>query len=170
MAYDYSSDNKRLELPNPFRVENSFLFACALVTLVGGVTGLMWARDAIDSHDKRLGVAPLLVGVALLAASVSFAVIAARRLRFFFGRGRPRPKKKRSRRAAITANDRPAASSATPTSSGAMPRRVEWAWIAARAHSSPVRPPRIVMAAQANRNVFSTRNGLGSSSRLLSEL
>lgn len=90
MAYDYSSDNKRLELPNPFRVENSFLFACALVTLAGGVTGLLWARDAIDSHDKRLGVAPLLVGVALLAASVSFAVIAARRLRFFFGRGRPR--------------------------------------------------------------------------------
>ena len=89
MAYDYSSDNKRLELPNPFRVENLFLFACALVTLLGGVTGLMWARDAIDSHDKRLGVAPLLVGVALLAASVSFAVIAARRLRFFFGRGRP---------------------------------------------------------------------------------
>ncbi len=90
MAYDYSSDNKRLELPNPFRVENSFLFACALVTLLGGVTGLLWARDAIESHDKRLGVAPLLVGVALLAASVSFAVIAARRLRFFFGRGRPR--------------------------------------------------------------------------------
>ena len=90
MAYDYSSDNKRLELPNPFRVENSFLFACALITLVGGVTGLLWARDAIESHDKRLGVAPLLVGVALLAASVSFAVIAARRLRFFFGRGRPR--------------------------------------------------------------------------------
>ena len=90
MAYDYSSDNKRLELPNPFRVENTFLFVCALVTLLGGVVGLLWARDAIESHDKRLGVAPLLVGVALLGASVSFAVIAARRLRFFFGRGRPR--------------------------------------------------------------------------------
>ena len=33
MAYDYSSDNKRLELPNPHRVENSFLFACAAITL-----------------------------------------------------------------------------------------------------------------------------------------
>src|SRR5947207_3747611 len=31
-----------------------------------------------------------LVGVALLAAGLSFAVVAARRLRFFFGRGRPR--------------------------------------------------------------------------------
>ena len=90
MAYDYSSDNKRLELPNPFRVENTFLFACAIVTLAGGVTGLVWARNAIQAESARLGIAPLLVGVALLAAGCSFAVIAARRLRFFFGRGRPR--------------------------------------------------------------------------------
>ena len=90
MAYDYSSDNKRLELPNPFRVENTFLFACAAITLVGGVVGLMWARAAIQAESLRLGVAPLLVGVSLLAAGLSFAVIAARRLRFFFGRGRPR--------------------------------------------------------------------------------
>ena len=90
MAYDYSSDNKRLELPNPFRVENMFLFACAAITLLGGLTGLMWARAAIESHTTRLGIAPLLVGVALLAAGLSFAVVAARRLRFFFGRGRPR--------------------------------------------------------------------------------
>ena len=90
MAYDYSSDNKRLELPNPFRVENMFLFACAAITLLGGFTGLLWAREAIQSHSTKLGIAPLLVGVALLAAGLSFAVIAARRLRFFFGRGRPR--------------------------------------------------------------------------------
>ena len=90
MAYDYSSDNKRLELPNPFRVENTFLFACAAVTLLGGLTGLMWARAAIQEESTRRGIAPLLVGVALLAAGCSFAVIAARRLRFFFGRGRPR--------------------------------------------------------------------------------
>jgi len=90
LAYDYSSDNKRLELPNPFRVENTFLFACAAITLLGGLTGLMWARAAIQSESLRLGIAPLLVGVGLLAAGCSFAVIAARRLRFFFGRGRPR--------------------------------------------------------------------------------
>jgi len=89
MAYDYSSENKRLELPNPYRVENLFLFACAAITLLGGLTGLLWARAAIQSHAMHLGVAPLLVGVALLAAGLAFAVVAARRLRFFFGRGRP---------------------------------------------------------------------------------
>src|SRR4051812_5677625 len=90
MAYDYSSENKRLELPNPYRVENLFLFACAAITLVGGLTGLVWAREAIQAHTTRLGVAPLLVGIGLLAAGFAFAIVAARRLRFFFGRGRPR--------------------------------------------------------------------------------
>ncbi len=89
MAYDYSSENKRLELPNPYRIENLFLFGCAAVTLLGGLTGLLWARAAIASHSTRLGVAPLLVGIALLVAGCAFAVVAARRLRFFFGRGRP---------------------------------------------------------------------------------
>jgi len=71
LAYDYSSDNKRLELPNPFRVENSFLFACAVITLAGGVVGLLWAREAIQANSTRLGIAPLLVGVALLAAGLA---------------------------------------------------------------------------------------------------
>jgi len=47
MAYDYSSQNDRLELPNPYRVENVFLFVCAAATLVGGIAALIWARAAI---------------------------------------------------------------------------------------------------------------------------
>jgi hypothetical protein len=90
LAYDYSSENKRLELPNPYRVENAFLALCAACTFAGGLLGLAWAREAIAAHALRLGVAPLLVGAALVAASIGFAVVAARRLRFFFGRGRPR--------------------------------------------------------------------------------
>ncbi|MDE2396909.1 MAG: zinc ribbon domain-containing protein [Burkholderiales bacterium] len=89
MAYDYSSENKSLELPNPYRVENGLLFASAAILVAGGVTALMWAREALQSASLRLGAAPLLVGIALLAAGIAFAVPAARRLRFFFGRGRP---------------------------------------------------------------------------------
>lgn len=89
MAYDYSSENRRLELPNPYRVENLFLFACAAILLLAGVAALAWARSAIEAHSVRMGVAPLLVGSALVAAGLGFAIAAARRLRFFFGRGRP---------------------------------------------------------------------------------
>jgi hypothetical protein len=89
MAYDYSSENKRLELPNPYRVENQFLFICAAVLVLAGVTALLWSRSALQGQSVRLGAAPLLAGIGLLASGLGFAVVAARRLRFFFGRGRP---------------------------------------------------------------------------------
>jgi hypothetical protein len=89
MAYDYSSENKRLELPNPYRVENQFLFVCAAVLVLAGVTALLWSRSALQGQSVRLGAAPLLAGIGLLASGLAFAIVAARRLRFFFGRGRP---------------------------------------------------------------------------------
>lgn len=90
MAYDYSSENKRLELPNPYRVENLFLFVCAAASIVGGVVALLWARSAFQAESIRLGAAPLVVGVLLLGSGLAFATAGARRLRFFFGRGRPK--------------------------------------------------------------------------------
>jgi hypothetical protein len=89
MAYDYSSENKRLELPNPYRVENQCLFICAAVLVLAGITALLWSRAALQGQSMRLGAAPLLAGIVLLAIGLGFAVVAARRLRFFFGRGRP---------------------------------------------------------------------------------
>jgi hypothetical protein len=88
MAYDYSSDNQRLELPNPYRVENAFLLLCALMTAGGGLAALFWARGYLQ-HGGGRGVVPVLIGMGLLAAAIGFSVHAARRLRFFFGRGRP---------------------------------------------------------------------------------
>lgn len=88
MAYDYSSENQRLELPNPYRVENAFLFLCAAVTAAGGLLALFWARNYLQYGGGR-GVIPLLVGMGLLSTAIGLSMRAARRLRFFFGRGRP---------------------------------------------------------------------------------
>jgi hypothetical protein len=89
MAYDYSSESKLLELPNPYRVQNSLLWLCAALLVAAGVTSLYWARDALQGQSLRLAAAPLLAGLAMLAAGLGAAATAARRLRFFFGRGRP---------------------------------------------------------------------------------
>ncbi|WP_085317075.1 zinc-ribbon domain-containing protein [Derxia lacustris] len=93
MSYDYSSESRRLELPNPYRVQNLFLFLGAAALIGGGVLALLLARDvlqggALGSAGPR-ALAPLVVGLALLASGLAAAAIAARRLRFFFGRGRP---------------------------------------------------------------------------------
>jgi len=91
MAYDYSSESKLLELPNPYRLQNRFLWLCAAVLVAAGVTALWWARGAVQDQAWHLAVAPLLTGIAMLVAGLGCAATAARRLRFFFGRGRPAP-------------------------------------------------------------------------------
>ncbi|MEO8152914.1 MAG: zinc ribbon domain-containing protein [Rhizobacter sp.] len=89
MSYDYSSESKLLELPNPYRLQNQLLWLCAAALLVAGITSLWWARGAMQEHAVRMAGAPLLAGLLMLAGGLACAATAARRLRFFFGRGRP---------------------------------------------------------------------------------
>lgn len=89
MAYDYSSDNKRLEIPNPYKAQNRLLLLCAMVLLLAGL-GCLWSgRSALASTRAWASLPPIGVGLGLLAAGLVAAATAARRLRFFFGRGRP---------------------------------------------------------------------------------
>ena len=89
MSYEYGSESKRLELPNPYQLQNRLLWVCGAVLLIGGVTSLFWARDALQGRALQHAAAPLLAGLAMIAAGLACAATAARRLRFFFGRGRP---------------------------------------------------------------------------------
>ncbi|MEO7115933.1 MAG: zinc ribbon domain-containing protein [Caldimonas sp.] len=89
MSYEYGSESKRLELPNPYRLQNRLLWLCAALLLAAGVVSLLWARDAMATSDLRLAAAPLVAGLFLLGAGLVAAATAATRLRFFFGRGRP---------------------------------------------------------------------------------
>ena len=89
MTYDYSSESKLLELPNPYQLQNRLLWVCAAILLVAGVTSLFWARGAMQDSALRLVAGPLIAGLAMVATSLLCAATAARRMRFFFGRGRP---------------------------------------------------------------------------------
>ena len=106
MSYEYGSESKRLELPNPYRLQNRLLWLCAALLVVAGVVSLLWARDAIATSALRLAAAPLVAGLLLLASGLVAAATAATRLRFFFGRGRPASLAPEIRRAR-TASRRP---------------------------------------------------------------
>ena len=90
MSYDYSSESKLLELPNPYQLQNRLLWLCAAVLLIGGVIALFWARSAMQENALRLVAGPLVAGLAMIAAGLVCAATSARRMRFFFGRGRPK--------------------------------------------------------------------------------
>jgi len=89
MTYEYGSDSKLLELPNPYQLQNRLLWLCGALLVAAGVVSLLWAKSAIEASAPGLVVAPLVAGVVLVAAGVVAAATAAKRLRFFFGRGRP---------------------------------------------------------------------------------
>ncbi len=89
MSYDYSSESQRLELPNPYRVQNKLLWFCATLLVAAGVCSLWWAKEAVQAQSVHLAGAPLLAGLIILCVGLTCAATAAQRLRFFFGRSRP---------------------------------------------------------------------------------
>jgi hypothetical protein len=89
MTYEYGSESKLLELPNPYRLQNLLLWLCGALLVAAGILSLLWAKNAMQESALRLAAAPLLAGLLLLAAGLAAAARAATRLRFFFGRGRP---------------------------------------------------------------------------------
>ena len=88
MAYDYSSESQRLELPNPYRIENLFRFVTSAFYLVCGVLTLLVARANLDGMKAGF-VVPLVVGILLIGYGIRCAAIGMMRLRFFFGRALP---------------------------------------------------------------------------------
>lgn len=90
MSYEYSSESGRLDVPNPFRVENLFHFIASAILLVGGLALLLVSRSNLSVQLSLLSVAPLVVGVYLVLHGIGYAARAMTQLRFFFGRGEPR--------------------------------------------------------------------------------
>ena len=88
-AYKYGSESKLLELPNPYRLQNLLQWICAALLVAAGPMCLALARGALQDQALRLVAAPLAAVLAMLLAGVGCAAVAARRLRFYFGRGRP---------------------------------------------------------------------------------
>ena len=88
MSYDYNSQDKRFDFPNPYRIENFFYFGAAGILSLGGILLLISSRDALGS-GSFVAMTPLIIGVILLVKGLIYAAQAMSRLRFFFGRGQP---------------------------------------------------------------------------------
>ncbi|CAD6528529.1 zinc ribbon domain-containing protein [Paraburkholderia metrosideri] len=89
MSYEFSSEGDRLNLPNPFRVENWFRFAAALLLFAGGLAALLLSRHNLAAHHGGWAFLPLAMGIFLLGSGINYARMGMMQLRFYFGRGQP---------------------------------------------------------------------------------
>ena len=87
MSYEYSSTSNRLDIPNPFKVENYFYFAAAGILIMGALALLLLGRNGIANHMSFWSLTPLLIGIYLLFRGIGYGGKAFLQLRFFFGRG-----------------------------------------------------------------------------------
>jgi hypothetical protein len=89
MSYEYSSESRRFDFPNPFRVENLFRFAAGAVLLIGGFALLLISRGNLAANVSLWSAAPILTGVYLILHGIAYIGKSMSQLRFFFGRGEP---------------------------------------------------------------------------------
>jgi hypothetical protein len=89
VSYEFNPGSSNLEFPNPFVIENYFLFFAAMLQCVGAVALLLISRHQIELQNGPSTIIPIVVGVALLVSGLNHARRAMMQLRFFFGRSKP---------------------------------------------------------------------------------
>jgi len=89
MSYEFNPKSGKLDFPNPFAVENRFLFTSAACQCVGALVLLLICRHQMEKHDGHFGIMPVLAGVGLLISGINLARRAMIQLRFYFGRNKP---------------------------------------------------------------------------------
>jgi hypothetical protein len=89
MSYEFSPESAKLDFPNPFIVENYFLFTSAVCQCFGALAVLLICRHQIEVHHGRSGLSLIIAGVGLLISGFNQGRRAMIQLRFFFGRSKP---------------------------------------------------------------------------------
>lgn len=90
MSYEYSSESKRLDLPNPFKVENYFLIFTGIFMIAVSIWLIIAGRVAIADGNGFNSYLPTIIGVILLISGLLYVGWAMSQLRFFFGRNEPK--------------------------------------------------------------------------------
>ena len=88
MAYEYNSQDKRFEFPNPYRIENIFKVIGAIVFMLAGLS-LIFSAKGLFSNGVFVALPPLIVGLAMFSYGALLLTTGLSNLKFYFGRDQP---------------------------------------------------------------------------------
>lgn len=89
MSYEYRSDNQGIDVANPYRFENWFLFTVGVIYFLSGFFMLLFSKEALIEKISIHSLTPILISILLIAIAFRKLMQAAAQLRFFFGVGKP---------------------------------------------------------------------------------
>jgi len=90
MSYEFSDRSQALNLPNPYRIENLFLYIAAAALILAGLIVLFQVRGHLQAGIDARGAVALVVAVLLLSGGIAWAWRGFSQLNYFVGRGLPR--------------------------------------------------------------------------------
>lgn len=90
MTYEFNSQDQHLEVPNPFKIENSFLLLAAAFLFAGGIGVAMTARGFMQAGDMKVALAAMALAMLLFTGAVKFSMLSLSQIRFFYGRQFPK--------------------------------------------------------------------------------
>lgn len=88
MAYEYNSQDKRFEFPNPYRIENIFKVIGAVIFMLAGISLIFSAKGSF-SYGFLVALPPLLVGLLMFSYGGLLLTTGLSNLKFYFGRDQP---------------------------------------------------------------------------------
>lgn len=91
MSYEFSDRSQKLNLPNPYRIENIFLYISGAILFLTGIIILFSVREHLQSDSLDVGlVGALFVAVTSLLTGAAWIWRGASQLNYYVGRGLPR--------------------------------------------------------------------------------
>ena len=91
MSYDFKADGGYLSsYPNPFKIENIFLIAAAVIFFAGGIFALATAKKFITADEVKVGLVASMVSIYLFNLGVRLMIRGLAQLRFWMGQHYPR--------------------------------------------------------------------------------
>lgn len=89
MSYEYGTGQQGLNYPNPYVIQNKFLFIKVVLFLISTLCLFLLAKNDLDNNMYSKMIIELVFAFLFIGYSISMGVTLSKQIRVFFGRGQP---------------------------------------------------------------------------------
>lgn len=89
MSYEYGTGQQGLNYPNPYVIQNKFLFGKVVLFSIASIALFLLAKNDLDNNMYSKMMIELIFSFLFIAYTISMGLKLSKQIRVFFGRGQP---------------------------------------------------------------------------------